>query len=174
MALKQLKSAGATHLVLDLRGNAGGSLSGAVVTAGLFLGGGPEVVVYTADSGGQWRPIFTPASDEQPALWTGACAMLKRTDEAAHRGLCPGSSFNPSKDPLRDQLSHARLRQPVCEHSARTTAGPVEVWVDGATASASEILAGSLRAHCRAELVGSPTFGKGVVQRIFGLSDGGA
>lgn len=47
------------------------------------------------------------------------------------------------------------------------------VLVDGSSASASEVLAGGLRDECAAALVGERTFGKGVIQGVFGLSDGG-
>lgn len=51
---------------------------------------------------------------------------------------------------------------------------PLEILVDGHSASASEIVAGCLRDHRRAELVGERTFGKGSVQRIYPMANGGA
>ena len=51
---------------------------------------------------------------------------------------------------------------------------PLQVWVDAKTASSGEVLAGALHDNCRAKVVGKTTYGKGVIQGVFGLSDGGA
>ncbi len=59
-------------------------------------------------------------------------------------------------------------------HTSGTWRVPLVVLIDGDSASAAEILAGALRDHHRATIVGVRSYGKGSVQGIFPLSIGGA
>ncbi|KAK9841245.1 hypothetical protein WJX74_002514 [Apatococcus lobatus] len=52
------------------------------------------------------------------------------------------------------------------------TQQPIVLLTNSGTASASEVLAGALHDHHRAVLLGSQTFGKGVVQYYYPMSDG--
>ena len=51
---------------------------------------------------------------------------------------------------------------------------PIAVLINGESASASEILAGAVKDYQYGTLIGTTTFGKGIVQTIFPLEDGDA
>lgn len=51
---------------------------------------------------------------------------------------------------------------------------PTAILVNGNSASASEVFAGAMRDFSRAELVGTTTFGKGIVQSVIPFTDGDA
>ena len=52
--------------------------------------------------------------------------------------------------------------------------GPVVILANGNSASASEVLAGALKDYDKATLVGTTTYGKGIVQSIYPFDDGTA
>lgn len=64
----------------------------------------------------------------------------------------------------------ARKSQVYRATGSRWPTMPLVLLVDAGTASAAEIIVASLRDHGRALLVGAPTYGKGVVQRVVRLS----
>ena len=118
-AIETLLAQNATGLILDLRGNPGGYLHEAVLTAGLFL---PQDKVVLIERTNEEQVILRPVDYRAP-------------------------------DPIAADI-------------------PMVVLVNGGSASASEIVAGALRDHGRAVLIGEQTFGKGSVQLVHQLSNG--
>ena len=110
----ELTAQGMEGLIVDLRNNPGGSLSGVCEIADYML---PEgLIVYTEDKAGEKKEY-------------------KSTGE---------ESFDK----------------------------PLAILVNGNSASASEIFSGAVQDHGTGTIVGTQTYGKGVVQSIFDLKDG--
>ena len=115
-ALATAKASGMKGMILDLRGNPGGSLDAVVDMARMIL---PEgMVVYTENKKGD-REEYT----------------------------CDGK---------------------------RQLKVPLVVLVDGNSASAAEIMSGAIKDYGLGTLVGTTTFGKGIVQQIVPFKDGSA
>ncbi|MEO8037180.1 MAG: S41 family peptidase [Betaproteobacteria bacterium] len=121
-------------MVMDLRGNPGGSVRAAVAVAAEFLPEHSLVVSLEGPSIGPDSQLYSHTEDANATAANGA---------------------------------------PVSRRAFAKTV-PLVVLVDGGSASASEILAGALQDHRRALLVGTKTFGKGLVQSILPLGDGTA
>jgi carboxyl-terminal processing protease len=122
VALEELKGLGALQhgLVLDLRGNTGGSMKESARAVDVFLEGG----------------------------------LLLRT---------------VGRDGGRVQNLQERM---VAGPGGQATDVPLVVVVDARTASGSEIMAGALVQLERAVLVGTRTYGKGSVQKLYPLDNG--
>lgn len=115
---QELKSQGATSLVIDLRGNGGGLLDEAIEIANFFVPKGQTLVTTRG-----------------------------KTRQASE-------TYKTLREPLDLDI-------------------PIAVLVNSGTASSSEILAGSLQDLDRAVIVGTRTYGKGLVQATRPLPYGG-
>jgi carboxyl-terminal processing protease len=134
---------------------------------------------------------ITAFSDTTAHDFAAGLARLRRDMGAKPRGLLLDLRNNPggvleSAVEIADQLLEqgvivtANGRTPAARFSMAATPGelltgvPVVVLVNGATASAAEILAGALQDHHRATILGRRTYGKGSVQTVMPLSSGRA
>lgn len=113
-ALLKVESDKAEGILIDLRGNPGGSLDAVVEVCNSILPKG--IIVYTEDKYGEREEYLSDGKNEIDL--------------------------------------------------------PMVVLVDGNSASASEIMAGAIQDYKKGTLVGTTTFGKGIVQRLFSYSDG--
>jgi carboxyl-terminal processing protease len=93
--------------------------------------------------------------------------LLDQAIEVAAQFLPEGSTIVQTRGRTRDsfQSYKASGKYPPLDV-------PVVVLVNEGTASASEILSGALQDHDRALIVGTPSWGKGLVQTVYNLSYG--
>ncbi|MFL0791525.1 MAG: carboxyl-terminal processing protease CtpZ [Prochlorococcus sp.] len=86
-------------------------------------------------------------------------------------GLAVADAFL-SDDPIVETRNREGIDDGIRAGRGMLYEGPMVTLVNGGTASASEILAGALRDNGRSQLLGSQTFGKGMIQTLTNLSDG--
>jgi len=93
----------------------------------------------------------------------------------------PGGLFDAGLQIARMWISEGTIVYTVDRHGMQEgfeakgsaiTPDPLVVLTDGGSASASEILAGALQENNRAQLVGTKTYGKGLIQSLYELEDG--
>jgi carboxyl-terminal processing protease len=90
---------------------------------------------------------------------------ISAADDVISEFVTSGETFE-----LRDRDGNVERHDATGQHLAPSV--PMVVLVNANSASASEIVSGSLQVHHRARLVGTTTYGKGSVQLDFPLNDG--
>ena len=142
-AITDLRTQGADAYILDLRDNPGGLVQAGVEIARLFLPA-DSTIAYT-----EGRVV--------------AGGVKRDTDVSATKTARNGSD---SQLPTKLKAITTSKNDPVVAADV-----PLVVLVNGRSASASEILTGALKDNCRATVVGSKTYGKGLIQSVYELSD---
>ncbi|MEI8347516.1 MAG: S41 family peptidase [Pseudomonadota bacterium] len=136
-AIMEMEKAGAKGLILDLRDNGGGQVKVAEQVASLFLG--PKQLVFKT------IPVKMDVHKSvKESRFSAGLANSPASEEASDNQLPKGEE--------------------VMTKTASATMLPLAIIVNANSASASEILAGTLADHGRAYLVGDTTFGKGTMQ----------
>ena len=92
--------------------------------------------------------------------------IVKEATEIASMFSKQGDTILITKNKKEQEKQTKSERDPITEDL------PVVILVNEATASASEILAGALKDNYGATIVGKNTYGKGVIQTVYALSDG--
>ena len=105
------------------------------------------------------KKLIIDLRDNPGGLLTSVCDIL---DEVLPEGLLV---YTEDKDGNREEYNSDRLRTVYCE---------LAVLVNENSASASEIFAGAIQDHKAGTIIGTTTYGKGIVQKTFPLSDGSA
>ncbi|MBN1764798.1 MAG: S41 family peptidase [Sedimentisphaerales bacterium] len=139
--LETLKQQGMKALVLDLRSNSGGYLSGAVEIADLFIPSGRIVSSRSSR-------VTSPTSVNTNSSRSIFDRMFEKENHRLNSNIIKEDVNNATTlGTFDDQL-------------------PLVVLINSASASASEIVAGALKDHNRALIIGTRSFGKGNVQTI--------
>ncbi len=128
-----------------------------------------RLVQFSANAAKEMREAMTSLEKQQPTgyvldLRSNPGGLLQVSIEIARMWLKDGrivSTVNRLGEQDRQTANNRAL-----------TSQPLVVLVDGGSASASEILSGALQDNKRATIVGTQTFGKGLVQSVRGLGDG--
>lgn len=139
-AVENLETQGMERMLLDLRGNPGGTLDSVV-----------EILAYMLPEDKQeGMLLYTSDKDEKGDRYFSKNGKLQFESDYG-----VGNSSYPKEDVHELNI-------------------PIAVLVNGNSASAAEVLTGAIMDYDWGTVVGTKTFGKGIVQNVIPLGDGTA
>ena len=199
-AVETLEQAGAQSLIVDLRNNYGGIIQEAMLQASSLLRDPHAVLCYTLNSRGGFTPHDVEeyvVDTRYPGYLMGResrDATLRQVQRETPELIdedgimwVPPSSYAS----LHEQTTQRGIHRPALVHAgAGAAAAPTAtidfrgvalphpkklvLLVNEGTASSAEVFAAALRDNGRAvALVGTKTYGKGLIQHTFPMPDGG-
>jgi len=130
-------------------------------------------VTFSEDSSDKLKDAVETALDDDK-VDAIALDLRKNGGGLLYEAVGVASIFIPEGTIVSTKGLHSPEQVFTAEGGAIDGSVPVYVMVDEFSASASEIVSGALKDTKRATLVGETTFGKGLVQTVEPLSNGGA
>lgn len=166
-------------LVLDLRGNPGGLLSSAIKVSELFINEGEKIVTTRGRTISTGDPLNAGTATAAVTSAQVAPSPKDKTSETtvpASAGA-PGikrSTFETTynSDPIAMRIPNGQ-QQVVFHPPLLKKDTKLVVMVNKGTASAAEIVSGAIQDHDRGIILGETTYGKGLVQQLQRLGQGG-
>lgn len=144
------------------------------VSPGVMLDHGTGYVALHIVTQASARELFDAVSDLRRRGMRSLVLDLRRNPGGLiAQGVSIAELFLDAGDTIA--VMHGRGRSPVTAHVARTAQAwpdmPLVLLVNRQTASSAEVIAAALQDHDRAVVVGTPTYGKGVIQTTFPLRE---
>ncbi|GKZ00970.1 hypothetical protein MPSEU_001048500 [Mayamaea pseudoterrestris] len=197
-AVTDLEMRGATSFIIDLRNNYGGVIQEAMLTASTLLRDPHSVLCYTMNSRGGFTThdveeyvvhsrypgyllsnepnnvVLAQVKRENPSIfasdgvnWSPPSSFASLHEQATRRSIHKHASLthyaSNRADSDRQNPFYSVIRRPIV------------LLVNEGTASSAEVFASALRDNGRTvALVGTKTYGKGLIQHTFPMPDGGA
>jgi len=154
-------------LVLDLRGNPGGLLSSAIKVSEIFIDEGDKIVTTRGRT-------ITKGVDTAQVAASPDTSTAQKTSIGGTKTGSPSATFETiyKSDPIAmgvpDGKTQVVFHPPLLDKKTK-----VVVLVNKGTASAAEIVSGAIQDHDRGIIMGETTYGKGLVQQLQRLGQGG-
>jgi carboxyl-terminal processing protease len=134
-----------------------------------------KIRVFSATTDGMLQEQLTQLSNKAKGLRGLVMDLRRNPGGLLDQGIRVADRFISEGLIVKTVGKGGRVMDEAKAHSRDTWLGfPMVVVVDGATASAAEIVAGALQDHGRAVVLGTQTFGKGSVQTVIDLDGCGA